>query len=132
MNKKQAKLDYKLNHRQMGVFHIRNLLNDKIFIASSMDVPAFINRIRFQLNAGSHPSRSLQKDWIELGEENFAFEILELVAAQPQADYNYRADVDFLEDLWLEKEQPYGEKGYNEKKKTREERLRMIAANRNK
>ena len=114
----------------MGVFQIRNLLNDKIFIASSMDLPAFFNRVRFQLNANSHPGRSLQKDWQEYGEENFAFEVLEEVNPSEQADYNYTADVKFLEDLWLEKEQPYGDKGYNEKKKTTEERLRLIRANR--
>ena len=33
-------------------------------------------------------------------------------------------------DLWLEKLEPYDLKGYNVRKKTREERLRMIAANR--
>jgi type II secretory pathway component PulK len=132
MNKKQAKLEYKLSHRQMGVFQIRNFVNDKIFIASSVDVPGFINRTRFQLNADAHPSLSLQRDWSEFGEENFAFEILEEVAPREQPDYNYRADVDFLEDLWLEKEQPYGDKGYNQKKKTRDERLQMIAGNRKK
>ena len=126
MNKKQAKLDYKLSHRQMGVFQIRNLMNDKIYIASSVDVPSFINRSTFQLNAGAHPSRALQKEWKEFGEENFAFEVLEEVEAREDAGYNYRADVDFLEDLWLDKEQPYGDKGYNEKKKTTAERLRMI------
>lgn len=130
MNKKQAKLDYKLNHRQMGVFQIRNLMTDRIYITSSVDVPGFINRSTFQLNAGAHPSRCLQKDWKEFGEENFAFEILEEVLPREDQHYNYRADIEFLEDLWLEKEQPYGERGYNEKKKTREERLRMIANNR--
>jgi hypothetical protein len=38
--------------------------------------------------------------------------------------------LEVLEDLWLEKLEPYGERGYNERKKTSEERLRMIAANR--
>ncbi len=132
MNKKQAKLDYKLNHRQMGVFQIRNLTSGKIFIASSMDLPGFINRITFQLNAGSHPSKSLQKDWNELGSDGFAFEILEEVLPRETPDYDYKADLKFLEDLWLEKEAPYGDAGYNEKKMTREERLQMIAANRNK
>jgi hypothetical protein len=132
MNKKQAKLDYILSHRQMGVFQIRNLINDKIYITSSVDVPGYINRTRFQLNSNSHPSRSLQKEWSEHGDENFAFEILEEVEPREQPDYNYRADVDFLEDLWLDKEQPYGDRGYNLKKKTRAERLEMIAANRNK
>ena len=36
-----------------------------------------------------------------------------------------------MEEMWLEKLEPYGERGYNEKKLTREERLRKIAANRN-
>jgi hypothetical protein len=36
----------------------------------------------------------------------------------------------FLEELWLEKSQPYGDRGYNEKKKGREEMLRLIAQNR--
>jgi len=132
MNKKQAKLDYKLNPPQMGVFQIRNMVNEKVFITSSMNVPGFINRITFQLNAGTHPSKSLQKDWNESGAEGFAFEILEEVLPGNNPDYDYKADLTFLEDLWLEKEQPYGDAGYNEKKMTREERLRMIAANRNK
>ena len=132
MDKKQAKLDYKLNHRQMGVLQIRNLTSGKVFIASSMDMPGFINRITFQLNANAHPSKSLQNDWNELGGDGFAFEILEEVLPRENPDYDYKADIKFLEDLWLEKEAPYGDAGYNEKKMTREERLQMIAANRNK
>jgi hypothetical protein len=132
MNKKQAKVDYKLGHRQMGVFQIRNLLNDKIYIASSVDVPGLINRSTFALNAGVHPSLSLQKEWKEYGEENFAFEVLEEVEPRDQPHYNYKADIQFLEDCWLDKEQPYGDAGYNQKKMTREERIEMIAADKNK
>lgn len=132
MDKKQAKLDYKLNPRQMGVFQIRNLTSEKVFITSSIDVPGFINRLKTQLNANAHPSKSLQMDWNELGSESFAFEILEEVSPRNNPDYDYKADLKFLEDLWLEKEEPYGDAGYNEKKMTREERLQMIAANRNK
>jgi hypothetical protein len=132
MDKKQAKLDYKLNPPQMGVFQIRNLTNEKVFITSSMNVPGFINRLTFQLNANAHPSEFLQKDWNESGAEGFAFEILEEVLPRENQDYDYKSDLKFLEDLWLEKEQPYGDQGYNEKKMTREERLQMIAANRNK
>jgi hypothetical protein len=130
MDKKLAKLEYKHNHRQMGVFQLRNLLNDKVFIASSMDVPAFMNRIKFQLNANAHPNRILQKEWAELGEENFAFEILEEIVPNEMPDHNYHAEVDVLEEQWLKKERPYGDRGYNEKKLSREERLKTIAANR--
>jgi len=52
------------------------------------------------------------------------------LAATEGTGYDYRTDLRFLEELWLEKLQPYGERGYNEKKKGREERLREIAQKR--
>lgn len=130
MDKAAAKLEYKLSHRPMGVFQIRNLTNDKVFVDSSLNIPGKINRHRFTLNAGSFKSRSLQKDWNELGEASFEFETLEPVEPRSDLNYDYAADVQFLEDLWLERLQPYGERGYNERKLTREERLAMIRANR--
>ena len=72
----------------------------------------------------------LQADWNEFGEDAFEFETLEDVVPRTDPNYDYAADLEMLEDLWLEKLEPYGDKGYNERKKTREERLQMIAANR--
>ena len=114
----------------MGVFQLRNKVNEKVFIDSSLNIPGKINRLTFQLNASSHPSKALQADWNEFGEEAFEFEILEDVIPRSDPNYNYAADLETLEDLWLEKLEPYGDKGYNERKKTSEERLQMIAANR--
>lgn len=130
MDKRAAKLDYKLSHRPMGIFQIRNLKNDKVFIGSTPNLDVVFNRHKFQLSAGGHPSKPLQKDWNELGEENFAFEILEELPYRDDPNYDHSSDLEVLEDLWLEKLEPYGDKGYNERKKTREERLRMIAQNR--
>lgn len=130
MDRKAAIREYKDSHRPMGVYQIRNTVNGKVWIDSSVNVPAKFNRYRLQLNAGSHPSRTLQADWIELGETAFEFELLEPLEPRSDANYDYAEDLEVLEDLWLEKVGPYGDKGYNERKKTREERLRMIAANR--
>ena len=58
------------------------------------------------------------------------FETLEDVPPRDDANYDHAADLETLEELWLEKLEPYGEKGYNERKMTSEERLRMIAAHR--
>lgn len=77
---------------------------------------------------GNHPNGALQADWNEFGAESFAFEILDEVT--PREGRDYREELTFLEELWLENSQPYGERGYNEKKKGREERLRMIARSR--
>lgn len=130
IDKKTAKFEYKSSHRPMGIFSITNIETEKRFIASSLNLPGSFNRHRFQLNAGVHSSKSLQKDWNETGEESFEFEILEEIRPREDLTYDHAADLEFLEDLWLDKYKPYGDKGYNEKKKTREERLRMIAANR--
>ena len=111
----------------MGVFLIRNNLNDKVFVAAGIDLHGLINRHRFQLTHDGHPNKRLQADWNELGSDNFAFEIVDELSPGPGSEINPRAEVDFLEKLWLEKLQPFGERGYNEPKLTREERLRRIA-----
>ena len=130
MDKAAAKLEYKLSHRPMGVFQIRNKASGKVFVDSSTNIPGKINRHKFSLNAGLHRSKELQREWSEVGEAAFEFETLEPVEPRDDQNYDYAADLECLEDLWLEKLEPYGNKGYNERKKTREERLRMIAANR--
>jgi len=129
VDRRAAKTEYKLSHRPMGVFQIVNKVNGKVIVDSSNNVPGKINRHKFALDHGSHASKSLQADWNELGEDAFEFETIEPVEPREDVTYDYKADLEFLENLWLEKLEPYGEKGYNERKKTREERLRMIAAN---
>jgi hypothetical protein len=130
MDKKAAKLAYKASRRPMGIFQIRNEVSGKIFVGSSMDLGAMFNRIRFQLFAGAHPNKELDADWRRLGADKFSFEVLEEIVPREDPNYDYKVDLETLEDLWLEKLEPYDERGYNERKKTSEERLRMIAANR--
>lgn len=126
---KQLKQEYKQTHPPMGIYQIRNLVNEKVLVANSLNLPGIFNRTKLQLNVGNHPNKALQAEWKQFGSENFAFEILDEIEAREAADYDYRQDLAFLEDLWLEKLEPYGEKGYNEKKKSREEKLQQIAAN---
>jgi len=130
MDKKAAKLAYKSTRRPIGVFAIRNLVNDKIFIGSSVNLDAIFNRIRFQLYGGAHMNKAFEEDWRRFGTGKFEFEILEELEQTLEDGHDYTADLEALEDLWLNKLQPYESRGYNEPKKTREERLRLIAANR--
>jgi hypothetical protein len=128
--KKELKREYRQSHPPMGVYEIRNRINEKVFVASALNLPGALNGNRFQLSAGSHPNRTLQSEWREFGSDNFAFAILDELAATEGPDHDYRADLAFLEEFWLEKVQPYGERGYNKKPKSTEERLRLIAQNR--
>lgn len=130
MDRKEAKRQYKLSHRPMGVYQVRNTANDKVWVNSSLNLTGSFNGDRVKLNAGFHPAVKLLADWKVFGEEAFVFEILEEVFPRSEPDYDYKGDLVFLEDLWLEKLAPFGEAGYNEPKKSREERLQMIRANR--
>jgi hypothetical protein len=128
--KKELKKEYQQNHTTMGVYQTRNNTNNKVLIGFALNLPGAINSNRFQLNAGSHPNKTLQAEWREFGSDSFSFEILDELTATEGPGHDYRADLAFLEEFWLEKEQPYGERGYNQKKKGTEERLRLIAQNR--
>lgn len=129
-DRKEAVREYKLTYRPMGVFQIRNKVHGLVFVDSSVDLPGKFNRHRFQLNAGVHPAKRLQSDWTDLGGDAFEFEVLEHYEPLENSAVKPEADLDVLENLWLEKLGPYGEKGYNERKLTRGERLQMIAASR--
>lgn len=128
--KKRLKKEYRQARREMGVFVIRNMLNDRIFVGVGADLAGIINRHKFELKMGSHRNKRLQDEWNEFGGSNFAFEILDQLhpGEDPQADY--RKELAFLEELWVEKLQPFGERGYNKRKLSREEMLRRIASKR--
>ena len=128
--KKELKKEYQQNQPAMGVWQIRNILNDKVLIGTALNLPGILNRHQFALKMGAHQNKTLQAEWNEFGSENFAFEILDELAPTGEPGYDYRTDLAFLEELWLEKLQPYGERGYNEKKKGKEEKLRLIAQRR--
>jgi hypothetical protein len=128
--KKDLKREYKQNPPPMGVFQIYNLINNKVLIGTGLNLPGILNRHKFQLTMGNHPNRILQTEWNEFGSENFALEILDELQPNLDPDHDYSADLAFLEELWLEKLEPYGERGYNERKKGKEEKLRLIAAKR--
>jgi len=129
MNKRELKKQYQQSHRPMGVFVIRNTVNNKIFVAASVNLPGLINRHKFALQNGSHASPSLQADWNLLGPDKFEFEIVDELTPRGGVD-DYRQELEMLENLWLEKLRPFDERGYNERKLTRAERLNRIARGR--
>jgi hypothetical protein len=75
-SKKELKNEYKQMKFQIGVFQIKNQINNKVMLDSSVNITAKCNRHRIELNLGSHINKDLQKDWIIHGEDNFTFEIL--------------------------------------------------------
>ena len=113
IDKKELKKNYKQTSTPMGVYQIKNLANGKIFISSSKNIPGRINRHKFQLKFGGEDIKELMEDYKKFGEENFSFEILDELKPKDEAGYDYTEDLEVLEELWLEKLQPFGERGYN-------------------
>jgi len=116
LNKKEMIKQYKQTLRPMGIYQITNKANGKIFIGASLDLPGKINSNRFQLQHGSHMNKELQADFRQFGEDAFSFEQVDTLEPKSDPQYDYHDDLAILEEMWLEKLQPYGEKGYNRKK----------------
>ena len=105
--------EYAKRPKPAGVFQVKNKANGKILLGSSLNLEGPLNSHRFMLKIGSHRNKALQQDWNEYGEQKFVFEILETVTVKDDPNFNLSDELTLLEMIWLEKLQPFGEKGYN-------------------
>lgn len=113
MDRKALIRQYKETRRPMGIYCVRNTVNGKLLIGTSVDLPSMLNRQRTQLRMGMHRNPALQKDLSEYGIEAFEVEVLDTLEVPDQADYDPTADLRTLEQMWLDKLSPFGECGYN-------------------
>lgn len=97
----------------MGVYRVRNTVTDRSLVGSSANLTAMLNRHRAALRMGAHANRALQQDWNALGEDAFAFEVLDTLEPPDDPAYTAADDLRALEELWLDRLSPYGERGYN-------------------
>ena len=118
--RKEINREYQERVKPSGVFQVKNLANGKVLLGSSLNLEGPLNKHRFMLQINSHPNKELQKDWSELGLDQFAFEILETVPVKDDPNFNLKDELTLLEEIWLEKLQPFGERGYNDGPRIRE------------
>lgn len=111
--------------RPMGVFQIRNAVNGKIYVDGTMDLDGARNRLDFMKKTNMVAWMELKDDWSAHGPDAFLFEELDRIKPREESSADraaeskaYKGEVDALLELWLEKLQPYGERGYNRRKKT--------------
>lgn len=113
MDRKTLTRQYKETPRPMGVYVVRNTRDGRCFIGAARDLPALLNSNRAQLRLGVHSNRALQRDWDALGADAFAFEVLDTIKPPDRPDYDPSDDLRVLEQLWLERLAPFGERGYH-------------------
>lgn len=119
-SRKEIHREYAERVKPAGVYQVKNLISGKVLLGSSLNLEGPLNRHRFMLKIGSHPNKVLQKDWDELGPEQFSFDILEEVQRTTDPGFNLNDELELLEMLWLEKVQPFDERCYNLTERIRE------------
>jgi group I intron endonuclease len=120
-SKQGIKREYKERKKPAGVFQVKNVVNGKVLLGSSLNLDGPLNSHKFMLSIGRHRNEALQKDWNEFGPDKFVFEILEVVKIKDDPDgINLNDELTLLEQIWLEKLQPFGEGGYNSDAKIRQ------------
>ena len=111
--RKELNREYQERPKPAGVFQVKNTVNGKVLLGSSLNLDGALNGHQFMLKIGSHRNKELLADWNEYGADKFVFEILEEVRVRDDPNFNLGDELTLLEMIWLEKLQPFGEKGYN-------------------
>ncbi len=119
-SKKDIKREYKERPKPAGVFQVKNTVNGKVLLGSSLNLEGPLNGHKFMLSIGSHRNKMLQQEWNEYGADKFVFEILETVKVENDPNFNLSDELTLFEQIWLEKLQPFGERGYNTDTKIRQ------------
>jgi len=107
------KRQYKEAKPDAGIFQVKNTVNGKVLLGSSTNLHGPLNKHRFMLKIQRHDNKELQKDYDKLGPDAFQFEILEVVQQKDDPSFSLNDELTLLEQIWLEKLQPYGDRGYN-------------------
>jgi hypothetical protein len=100
------------DNKIMGIYKITNIKVGKFYIGSSKDIEKRWKDHVYMLNRNQHHSLYFQNAWNKYGEDNFKFEIIEMIN-----DESILLD---REQYWLDKTQCYNSKiGYNISKSSR-------------
>lgn len=110
--KKALKQLYKETPIEEGIYQIKNIINEKIFIGSTRNLKT-LNGVKFMLENGGHSNKKLQEEWNHFGKDAFTFEVLEILKKKEDRYFNEKEELEKLEEKWNNKFKPYGEHGYN-------------------
>lgn len=100
MDRKDLVRKYKETPRPAGAYRIRHQPSGRSLVGASPDAPAMLNRIRAQLDMGSHPGRQMQQDWDADGDAAFDFEALDVIEPSDGDDRDFRDDLETLRQMW--------------------------------
>lgn len=112
MDRKKLIADYKRTPRPAGLWVVRNEPYGVWLVGPSPDLPAMLNRLRFQLEMDSHPDKELQADWNALGPDAFTIDVLDELERRETDTGDISDDLAVLLQVWLERLQSEGQRLY--------------------
>ena len=112
-DKRAMRNGYKQSFVSIGVYAIRNTVNQRVFVGGSRNLDGAMNRHRFELTTGSHRNAALLADWKRFGAQAFRFDVLDQIKESQDPDLDYDAELGTLLALWLDELPCYGDSGYN-------------------
>lgn len=115
IDKRQITKDYKQQKQPAGIYAVHNKVDNKMYIGTSKNLPAVVRRFEFTLRMGSFPYQDLIDDYKKLGEDNFEIKILDELELKNETDKEITAELNELEELWIEKLKTDGVSFYNKK-----------------
>lgn len=77
-----------------GVYCIKNNINNKIYVGSSINIGKRLSGHRTDLRGGYHGNEHLQRAWNKYGEISFKFDFLEIVSKE--------SDIRNREQFWMD------------------------------
>lgn len=113
LNNKLLKEQYKSAMVPMGVFAIRNTINQKVYVGGSSNLEGAMNRHRFELSMKTHRNKAMLADWQMHGPQAFRFEVLDRIAQRSDPKFDYAAELAASLALWQEELQCFSAQGYN-------------------
>jgi len=115
INKKEIRKEYKNQKHPAGLYAVKNKPGNKMFIGTSINLPAKVRGITFELEMGSHTYDKLVNDYKQLGKENFEIFILDQIEVKDETERELKAELETLEAMWVEKLKSEGVSFYNKK-----------------
>ncbi|WP_295821910.1 GIY-YIG nuclease family protein [uncultured Deinococcus sp.] len=89
-----------------GIYRITHRPSGRSLLGVSVNVDAFLNRMRFELQTGTHRHAVLQHDWTADGADAFEFTVLDTLAPGDVTPATLRDDLAGLLLLWQEHLEP--------------------------
>ncbi len=115
IDKKEIRKEYKNKKQPAGLFAVKNKPDNKMYIGTSLNLPAKLRSVTFELEQESHAFKNLLEDYKRLGKDQFEIFVLDEIEIKDETDRELRKELKDLEEMWVEKLKSEGVSFYNKK-----------------